>query len=86
LLLASIAVFFRSDDRLADDVAELGAFVEQVGHLGVGKQLGFDDESNPEATLTQLLETDAELVDEIRAAFCGAAFLVVRARRRSRSD
>ena len=51
--------------------------------LPSGQQCVFDNQSNPEPRFPQFLQADAQLMDEIRAAFRRASFFVVRSRGRS---
>jgi len=47
------------------------------------KHFRFDDQTNLTTGLAQLFQTDAELVNEIRAAFRGTSFFVIWRRRSS---
>ena len=56
-------------DRLADDIAKLVAFIEQISDSLLAQEIGFDNEADPASGFSQLLEHDFELVNEIGPAF-----------------
>jgi len=63
--------------RLGNDVAQLIAFIKQLTHSMLRKHFRFDDKTDPTTGLAQLFQTNAELVNEIRATFCSTSFFVI---------
>jgi hypothetical protein len=62
------------------------AFVVKFSHLRLGKEMGLHNELNPAARLPQLLQTDAELVDEVFSTFSATCLRIVRCRGCPASD
>jgi hypothetical protein len=71
------SVVFRSEQRFPDDVAKLFALVEHGIHAFRGQQFGLDDHTNPDSTLSKLLENDSHFVNEIVLALRATSFSVV---------
>ena len=51
--------------RLPQDIAELRALIKHVRHRGLRKQLGLDDQPNPEPRFSEFPQSDAQLVNEV---------------------
>jgi len=73
----AFGVAFRGNNRLADDVHELNAFINERVELGDRQQLRLHTEAQPNTSFPQLLEHYSQLVNEIRATFRCATFRIV---------
>jgi hypothetical protein len=63
---------------LTKDFAELSGLLMEVGQSLGRKQLAFDEEAQPAASLSEFLQTDSHFVNEIAATLRGTCLFVIR--------
>jgi len=81
-----VSILFCGNNGLTDYVGQLVAFVQQFAHPIFWKHFCLDDQPNPTPRFSQFLETNAQLMNEIRATLRRTPLFIIWGRRSSAAN